>query len=391
MEKTPISMRKHIAIVGETNSGKSTLFNLLIGQDVAIVSDVEGTTTDPVIKATELNSYGPVAFIDTAGFGDSTELGKQRIKKTEQLVNRADLILQVVSATDDREITKFKDTPCIVVFTMCEKISESRLNELKEKYKSAVFMSDYGRQGLDELRRKIVEMLNENTDGNSTYVGDLLPENSTVVMVVPIDSAAPKGRLILPQVQVLRDCLDNNIKAYVTKETTLKSALDDLKKVDLVITDSQIFSMIDEIVPKDIPLTSFSMLLARVNGNFEQYLDGAEYMNTLENGDKILMLEGCSHNKTHEDIGRVKIPAMIEKKLGVKCEYSFCSGYEFPDDLSEYKIAISCGMCMINKREVILRLKKLKENNIPVVNYGIAIAKLSGILDRAKEVLIKNN
>ena len=386
MEKTPISMRKHIAIIGETNSGKSTLFNLLLGQELAIVSEIKGTTTDPIIKAMELNPYGPVALIDTAGFGDDTELGRQRMKKTEQLLARADLIIQAISAKENKNIKIYDKSPCIVVYTMCELLSDTQLRVLKDKNPNAVFLSDFGRNGIDELRHKMVEMLNKSTSDNETFIGDLLPENSTVVMVVPIDSAAPKGRLILPQVQLIRDCLDNNIKAHITKETTLKSAIEDLKKVDLVITDSQIFSIVDKIVPKEIPLTSFSMLLARVNGNFTQYLDGAEYMSSLKDGDKILMLEGCTHNKTHEDIGRVKIPAMIEKKLGVKCEYDFYSGYEFPEEFGEYKLAISCGMCMINKREVLSRLEMFKVNNVPVVNYGIAIAKLNGILDRAKEI-----
>lgn len=390
VEKTPLSMRKHIAIMGRTNAGKSTLFNQLLGQETAIVSEQPGTTTDPVIKAMELIPYGPVALIDTAGYGDETILGKQRMEKTERIVNRADLLLYLVSC-DDPEIpalTQKKES--ILVFTKCELLSVHKLDVLKSNYPNAVFLRDFGKDGLDELKKKIVQILQGLEKEEETLVGDLLPSGSTILLVVPIDSAAPKGRLILPQVQLLRDCLDHDIKAYVTKETTLKSALSDLKKIDLVVTDSQIFSLVDHIVPKEIPLTSFSMLLARQKGNFNQYLEGAKEIFDLKTGDKVLVMEGCTHNSTHEDIGRVKIPAMIEKKTGAKCEYTFASGYQFPDDLSEYRMALSCGMCMINRQEITYRLEVLKEKKIPVVNYGVAIAALSGILDRAKEIFEKN-
>ena len=386
VEKTPLSMRKHIAILGKTNAGKSTLFNLLLGQDTAIVSEIPGTTTDPVTKAMELIPYGPVALIDTAGFGDETDLGKQRMEKTEKVTTRADLILYLVSSTEDTVPTLPKGTDSLLVFTKCELLPKDALAAKKAAYPDAVFLGKFGKEGMDTLKQKMIEILESQEKEEDTLLGDLLPTGSTVVLVVPIDSAAPKGRLILPQVQLLRDCLDHEIKAYVTKETTLKSALEDLKKVDLVVTDSQIFSLVDAIVPKEIPLTSFSMLLARQKGNFDRYLQGAEMLNDLKDGDKILVLEGCTHNSTHEDIGRVKIPKMIEKKTGATCEYTFSTGYQFPEDLSGYKMALSCGMCMINKQEVISRLNALQEADIPIVNYGVAIAALSGILDRAKEI-----
>ncbi len=385
MEKTPISMRKHIAILGKTNAGKSTLFNLLLGQETAIVSDVPGTTTDPVVKTMELIPYGPVALIDTAGYGDETELGKQRMKKTDKVITRSDLILYLVSSRESvPELPKGTDS--ILVFTKCEGLSEEEFLDKKKVYPDAVFLKNHGKDGIEELKQKMVAILQSQDKEDETLVGDLLPAGSTVVMVVPIDSAAPRGRLILPQVQLLRDCLDHEIKAYVTKETTLASALDDLSKVDLVVTDSQIFSLVDSIVPEEIPLTSFSMLLARQKGNFEQYLEGADAIANLKTGDKILVLEGCTHNSTHEDIGRVKIPSLIEKKTGSKCEYTFVSGYQFPDDLTKYKLTLSCGMCMINKQEVTSRMNALRESGVPVVNYGVAIAALSGILDRAKEI-----
>lgn len=389
MEKTPLSMRKHIAILGRTNAGKSTLFNMLLGQETAIVSEQPGTTTDPITKAAELIPYGPVAVIDTAGFGDETLLGKQRMEKTEQILSRVDLILYLVSCEDSfvPELPKNKAT--ILVFTKGETVSGEKISLLQKEYPDAVFLKNFGRDGIEELKKKMIELLQGMDEKEETLIGDLLPSGSTVVLVVPIDSAAPKGRLILPQVQLLRDCLDYDIKAYVTKETTLSSALDDLKQVDLVVTDSQIFSLVDSIVPKEIPLTSFSMLLARQKGNFEQYLDGANAIHRLKTGDKVLVLEGCTHNSTHEDIGRVKIPALIEKKTGARCDYTFSSGYQFPNDLSEYKLALSCGMCMINKQEVSHRLQAFKNAKIPVVNYGVAIAALSGILDRAKEIFTK--
>ncbi len=386
VEKTPLSMRKHIAILGQTNAGKSTLFNRLLGQETAIVSEQPGTTTDPVTKAMELIPYGPVALIDTAGYGDETVLGKQRMEKTEHILTRADLLLYLVSGPDSDVPNLPQNKAKIIVFTKCEELSDEKLNRLKADYPDAVFLSNFGKDGMDNLKRKMIEILQSMDKEEETLIGDLLPAGSTVVLVVPIDSAAPKGRLILPQVQLLRDCLDHDIKAYVTKETTLKSALDDLKKVDLVVTDSQIFSLVDSIVPEEIPLTSFSMLLARQKGNFKQYLDGAAEISNLKSGDKILVMEGCTHNSTHEDIGRVKIPAMIEKKTGAKCEYTFVTGYQFPEDLIGYRMALSCGMCMINQQEVTHRLEVLKDKKIPVVNYGVAIAALSGILDRAKEI-----
>ncbi len=390
MEKTPLSMRKHIAIVGDTNAGKSTLFNLLLGQDVSIVSEVSGTTTDPVIKAMELIPFGPVALIDTAGFGDESALGQQRMERTTQLLKRADLILYLVEATKEKKVEK-RDVPSLVVYTKCEVLSPAQRKKKESENPDAVFLAEHGKEGLETLKKRMIELLRQGEEREETFLGDLLPAGSSVVMVIPIDSAAPKGRLILPQVQLIRDCLDHDIKAYVTKENTLSSALADLKKVDLVVTDSQVFAKVDNVVPREIPLTSFSMLLARRKGNFEQYLQGAEKLASLQTGDKILVLEGCTHNKTHEDIGRVKLPKLIEAKTGAKCQYTFCSGYQFPEKLEEYALVLSCGMCMVNQREVISRMQTLEKQQIPVVNYGIAIAALNGILDRTREIFSRSN
>ncbi len=387
MENTPVSMRKHVVITGKTNAGKSTLLNSLLGQETSIVSEIKGTTTDPVLKAMELIPYGPIALIDTAGIGDDTALGLKRTEKTKRMLDRADLVISVMDASDADVTSTDTKLPYILVFTKCEKLNTAAADKLKAEYPDAVFMSDYCKTGLEELKGKMIAELKKQDRDDDTFIGDLLPEGSTVVLVTPIDSAAPKGRLILPQVQILRDCLDNNMTAYVTKENTLKDALDNLKRVDLVITDSQAFKLVNEIVPPSVPLTSFSMILARKKGNFKQFLDGAEHILKLKSGDRVLVLEGCTHNTTHEDIGKVKLPKLIEKRTGAKCVYEHRAGYDFPDNLDGYSLALSCGMCMINKQEINSRLEKLNKAGVPVVNYGIALAYLNGILDRAKAIL----
>ena len=387
MENTPVSMRKHVVITGKTNAGKSTLLNSLLGQETSIVSEIKGTTTDPVLKAMELIPYGPIALIDTAGIGDDTALGLKRTEKTKRMLDRADLVISVMDASEADVMPADTKLPYILVFTKCEKLNTASADKLKAEYPDAVFMSDYCKTGLEELKGKMIAELKKQDRDDDTFIGDLLPEGSTVVLVTPIDSAAPKGRLILPQVQILRDCLDNNMTAYVTKENTLKDALDNLKRVDLVITDSQAFKLVNEIVPPSVPLTSFSMILARKKGNFKQFLDGAEHILKLKSGDRVLVLEGCTHNTTHEDIGKVKLPKLIEKRTGAKCVYEHRAGYDFPDNLEGYSLALSCGMCMINKQEINSRLEKLNKAGVPVVNYGIALAYLNGILDRAKAIL----
>lgn len=390
MEKTPQSMRKHITIFGNTNVGKSTLFNKLLGQEAAIVSEVSGTTTDPVTKSMELIPYGPVVLIDTAGLNDETELGEQRTAKTLDIIKRTDLILYVrdVNCENVLEPIKFdKKIPIIPVFTKCDLADAKTLNSVSAEFPNSVLIFDYNEKSMESLQKRMIEELSMQERDDDTVIGNLMPKGSNIVMVCPIDSEAPKGRLILPQVQLIRDCLDYGMKAYVTTETTLSDALNDLKRVDLVVTDSQAFRIVDKIVPKNIMLTSFSMLLARQKGNFDQLLKGAAKIDSLSNSSKILMLEGCTHNTSHEDIGKVKIPKLITKYLnGVAPQYEYYTGYNMPESLDGYDMIIQCGMCMINKQEIRSRLELAAEKGVPVTNYGIALAKLNGILDRAAEI-----
>ncbi len=389
MEGTPLSMRKHIAVFGAANAGKSTLFNRLLGQEAAIVSDIGGTTTDPVTKAMELIPYGPVALIDTAGLGDETELGSKRQERTMEILSRTDLVLYVRDINqkgDPNEEKPEYPVPAIDVFTKCDLAASDRIGAVKAAFKDAVFVGAGDDEGIDLLRKKMTDFLSRQERDDETLIGDLLPRGSSLILVCPIDSEAPKGRLILPQVQLIRDCLDHGMKAYVTTEYTLAEALRELPRTDLVVTDSQAFKTVNEIVPKEIKLTSFSMLLARGKGNFALLRRGAEAIDRLGENSKVLMLEGCTHNTSHEDIGRVKIPKLIEKYTGCRPKFEYFIGYDIPKTFEGYDLIIQCGMCMINKREVQTRLGMAEEQGIPVTNYGIALAKLNGILDRACEI-----
>ncbi len=386
---TPNSMRKHIAIFGNTNVGKSTLFNLLLGQEMAIVSEVSGTTTDPVSKPMELIPYGPVVLIDTAGLGDSSELGAERMKKTQQTLSRTDLILQVADINAEHMPEKlYGETPTIFVFTKCDIAYKQTVEETRRKYPNAIFLGDKRKEEaeLERLRQAMIRELEKQERDDDTLIGKLLPRGSRVVLVIPLDSEAPKGRLILPQVQLIRDCLDYEMIPVCTRETTLTETLSAMDRVDLVVTDSQAFHEVGQLVPPEIPLTSFSMLLANQKGNFAQLMAGARKIANLKDGAKILMLEGCTHNSSHEDIGRVKIPAALRKKTGKQLEFVHMTGYDFPENAEDFDLAIQCGMCMINRREVQSRLKKFEEKNIPVSNYGVILAYLSGILDRASQI-----
>jgi len=393
MEKTPNSNRVTISIFGNRNAGKSSLLNAIANQEVSIVSDVKGTTTDPVKKAMEMIPAGPVLFIDTAGIDDEGELGSLRIKKSLQILRRTDIALYIIDAldVDDKSLgeiekeSNYYDIPLLKVVNKTDLLEEESLVKLKEKYHDAIFISTKNEKDIDLLKAKIIELI-KSLDEDKPIVGDILNPYSNVILVIPIDKLAPKGRLILPQVQTLRDLLDHGIKSYVVRNTELESALKDIKKVDLVITDSQAFKEVDQIVPKDIPLTSFSILFARQKGELNEFVKGVKAIERLNQNSKVLIAENCTHNTNHEDIGRKKIPNLIRQKTNLDIQFDFRSGYDFEENLSDYDLIIHCGGCMVNRREILSRIRLAKERNTPITNYGITIAYLTGILDRSIEV-----
>lgn len=393
MNSTPNSNRKHIGIYGNTNSGKSSLMNAILGQDISLVSNIEGTTTDPVQKAMELIPFGPVLLIDTAGLEDKTELGFKRIKKSYEFLKRVDFSLYVIDAKNPdldtykvwkREATKY-NVEHIVVINKIDTVSDEEIDNLVKNFNDYVLVSTKDKYGIDNLKNKIINNL-ENGEEEKPIVGDLLEYGSKVVLVVPIDSEAPKGRIILPQVQVIRDCLDHGIKTYVVRDTELEEAIKDLKDIDLVITDSQAFKDVDTILPKDLKLTSFSILFARQKGELDDFLEGTKKLDTLKPNDKILICESCTHNISHEDIGRVKIPNMLRKIAGGDLNIDYMVGYDFKENLEDYDLVIHCGACMVNRKSVLNKINLCKEKNIPITNYGMVIAYFTGILERSVEI-----
>ncbi len=394
MKKTPIASRLHVGIFGNTNVGKSSLFNAIFGQDVAIVSEHKGTTTDPVIKAMELNPFGPIALMDTGGLDDQGVIGSSRIEKTKKILGRVDLALYAADITDFDEAAYNKmvlrleknKIPHLLVFTKTDKTTGEVQEKVKKTYPQAVLTAQGDSQSIDVLKQKIGKELEKIEVKEDLLIGDLLPKGSTVVMVVPLDDAAPKGRLILPQVQFIRECLDYGIHCFVTKETELAEGLKNLKKVDLVVTDSQAFAFVDQTIPRELPLTSFSMLLARQKGDLDLLMKGTSHIENLSKGDRVLMAEGCSHSYTHEDIGRVKIPNLVQKHVGEELEFDFYSGYDFPGNLKDYDLVIHCGGCLLNKKAVTNRLLACEEAGVPVTNYGVVLAYVNGILPRCSEV-----
>lgn len=389
MNQTPNSLRKHIGIFGDTNSGKSQLFNKLINQDLAVVSDKEGTTTDPVKKAMELIGFGPVVFIDTAGTNDFTELGSLRNKKTFDIISEVDYALIICDFKNYNKETlenlkntlKKSKTPYTIVISKEDTLTKDDKKDAIKKFENPLFVSSFNESSIEKLREHLIlELKKEETEQGLLY--GIAKEGDDVVLVIPADSEAPKGRLILPQVQTIRDCLDNNIICHITSVENLSKLISDLKKVDLVITDSQVFKKVNEIVPKNIRLTSFSMLLARQKGDFKTLYEGALAIERLKDGDKILISEVCTHNTSHEDIARVKIPTLLKKVTGLNLEFEFTSGQSFPENLSDYSLVIHCGGCMITKKAMCKRLDIVKENNLPVTNFGVALSYLTGAYKR---------
>ena len=394
--KTLKSMRLHIGIFGKTNVGKSSLLNRITNQDVSIVSNIAGTTTDVVEKTMELLPIGPVNFLDTAGINDSTALSSERIEKTMKIINRTDVAIVVCdyNGIDDYErnlIEKFNELkiPFMIFINKTDEKypSDSIIEDLKN-YTKHILLSSVKTDDLIvfKIKELLVKLLPEDFVNSPKIVGDLIPQESTVILVIPIDKEAPKGRIILPQVQTLRDLLDNNCVSVVVKESELKSAIDNLKIApSLVVTDSQAFKKVSEIVPENIPLTSFSILFARLKGDLNAFSQGAKAIEKLQDGDRVLILESCTHHAIEDDIGRVKIPNLLRKKTGKNLIIDNIAGHDFPD-ISKYKLIIHCGACMTNRREVLSRILLASENNVPITNYGICISYCLGILPRALKI-----
>ena len=400
MNQTPASERVHIGFFGKRNAGKSSVMNKVTGQELAVVSDVKGTTTDPVYKAMELLPLGPVVMMDTPGIDDEGELGGLRVKKSYQVLNKTDAAVLVIDgkagmSREDQallERIRKKNIPSILVLNKRDLLTEEEvcqtLSGLPEGYqegKDYLWVSAQEGTGIQELKERLA-VLASTEENRKKIVGDLLSPGDFVVLVVPIDKAAPKGRLILPQQQTIRDILDADAVSVVIKEDRLKETLESLgKKPRLVITDSQVFGRVSKDTPKELLLTSFSILFARYKGNLETVVEGARTLEKLKDGDKVLISEGCTHHRQCGDIGTVKLPAWIRKYTWKNLEFSFTSGTEFPDELGEYSLIVHCGGCMLNEREMKYRLSCAEDQGVPMTNYGIIIAYMNGILERSLE------
>ena len=394
MQDTPKGNRLHIAIFGKRNAGKSSIINALTNQQIAIVSDKAGTTTDPVYKAMELLPIGPVMMIDTAGLDDFGEVGELRIKKTKQVMDKTDLAI-LVFTSESEELTLEKrwyeelSSKNIPVIGVINKIDKLEVNEeyFKGKFNIPfVKVSAKENTNIDKLKDTIIEKAPLNFE-RSTLVGDIINPKDVVLLVAPQDIQAPKGRLILPQVQTIRDILDKDAVVITVKDSELEYFINKLNfKPDLVITDSQVFKKVNEIVPKDIPLTSFSILMARYKGDLKSLIKGAKAIDSLKPGDKVLIAEACTHHALKGDIGREKIPNWLNEKAGGELQIKVSAGSDFPDDIKNYKLIIHCGACMFNRKQMMSRILKAKNNDEPITNYGIAIAHINGILKRVTEV-----
>lgn len=388
LNNTPASDRIHIGIFGKRNAGKSSIINAITGQNLAIVSDTKGTTTDPVLKSMELLPLGPVVIIDTPGLDDVGALGELRVQKAYQILNKTDIAVLVVDGSvgmtlEDEKILdriREKEIPYLTVYNKMD--LETFKMEIKDPARE-IAVSTVHNTHIHELK-ELLASLAPKSDSSRRIIADLIKPLDFIVLVVPVDESAPKGRLILPQQQTIRDILESKAISIVVKDTELKETLEKLgRKPDLVVTDSQVFQEVSKIVPDDIPLTSFSILFARYKGNLGTVVKGAFALDHLEDNDKVLICEGCTHHRQCNDIGSVKLPGWIQKHTGKDLEFAFTSGTEFPLDLSPYKVIVHCGGCMLNDREMKYRLKCAEDAKIPMTNYGIAIAHMKGILRRS--------
>lgn len=394
MFDTPKGARLHIAIFGRRNVGKSSLINALTNQDIALVSEVPGTTTDPVYKAMEILPIGPVMLIDTAGIDDTGELGTLRVERTRSVLNKTDLALVVVEQGQDagkyeQEIVqeiKQRHIPALLVVNKVDlaPVTPTALQEwMKKLALPAVAVSALRGEGIEELKRLIIKHAPDEWEG-PPIIGDLLSPGDVAVLVVPIDLAAPKGRLILPQVQTIRDVLDHDAYCVVVKERELREALSNLTRPPrIVVTDSQAFLKVDADTPPEVWLTSFSILFARYKGDLPTLVRGAKAITCLRPGDTVLIAEGCTHHRQADDIGKVKIPRWLRQLVGGELNFHWVSGGSFPADLRPYQLVVHCGACMLNRREMLYRLSQARQQGVPMVNYGVLIAYVHGILRRA--------
>lgn len=388
LNERPSSERPHIAFFGMRNAGKSSLVNAVTNQQLSLVSDIKGTTTDPVQKAMEILPLGPVVIIDTPGMDDEGALGELRIQRAIRTLDKTDIAVLVIDAKKGKSeadsqleaLIKSRNIPLITVFNKSDLLAVSPDISSRDK---TIYLSSKTGSGVNELKSLLGNIIGK-SENDRHLVSDIISPGDIVVLVTPIDESAPKGRMILPQQQVIRDVLDGGAVNVVTKESELKTALSCLKNPPrMVITDSQAFGIVSRIVPESVPLTSFSILFARYKGDLAEAVKGARKLDSLKDGDKILISEGCTHHRQCGDIGTVKLPNWIKKHTGKHPEFTFTSGGEFPSDLSEYSLIIHCGACMINAREMASRIQRAKAAGVPITNYGTAIAHMHGILDRS--------
>ncbi len=398
LNKTPTANRLHIAIFGKRNMGKSSLINALTNQDLAIVSSQAGTTTDPVYKSMEISPIGPVVLIDTAGIDDEGELGELRIKKSLEVIKKTDIALILI---DENGLNNFDNKildllskskiPFIIVINKIDLIiSDINIKKITNQFETLNYnfikISTKEHINIKELKNMIIKYSPKEFEEPS-ILGDLVQNGEHVVLVIPIDTGMPKGRLILPQVQVMRDLLDNDINFHVCKERELRMMLESLKeKPKLVITDSQVFSKVSADTPEDVALTSFSILFARYKGDLLSMVEGALALKNLNAGDKVLIAESCTHHQQPDDIGSVKIPRWIRQNINEDINFDFSNGRDYPNNLKDYKVVIHCGGCMLNRKEMLNRIESSTEQGVPIINYGLTIAYLNGILDRALKV-----
>lgn len=389
LNQTPSADRPHIAFFGKRNAGKSSVVNAVTGQDISIVSDYKGTTTDPVTKAMELLPLGPVVIIDTPGIDDEGTVGELRVKKARRILNKTDIAVLVIDSTvgkteEDKELIELfikKDIPYLIVY------NKSDIYKMEITQENEINVSAINNENIYKLKEKLAKLVKSESE-NKKIISDLLTENDVVLLVTPIDSSAPKGRMILPQVQTIRDILDTHAICITVQPQQLKKAL--VFNPKMVITDSQIFNKVKNIVPENIPLTSFSILFARYKGLLKSAVNGVNKLRDLKDGDTVLICEGCTHHRQCEDIGTVKLPGWISDYTEKELNFEFTSGGQFPENIEKYSLIVHCGGCMLNEREICYRNKAANDAGVPITNYGTLIAHINGILERSIEIFQNN-